>query len=245
MNHGSDRQWEARFYDSGLDVEVGWTRTEIGDYWDLTGFLTALELFSHSDEAFDLVWFGHTKGTSGASFDYYTQYRFQHDRRFWSRRRDVDAMFLDPGIGLFCQRYGLHDSSAHVPWQGRSDLDALNRIYRDRFVPIGLWAWETVFVIRNEILREFCRAVGPSFFEVDPGDYGADRWWFEAAFPSIASVQGYEPFIELNTDGEGSTRDDVALHHDPKQGNRLAFMELERWRRDPFFFEPRRLPKVY
>jgi hypothetical protein len=102
-----------------------------------------------------------------------------------------------------------------------------------------------VFVLRGEVVQRFCRGVDPAFFGAEPGEYGAGRWWFEAAFPSIASMQGFEPFIELETDGEGSPRDDVALHHDPKQGNRLAMEELERWRQEPFDFRPRELPKVY
>ena len=66
MNHGSDPIWEERLRSSGLDVDIRWARPEIGDYWDTTGFLTALEGYSEADEPFDLVWFAHTKGGSTA-----------------------------------------------------------------------------------------------------------------------------------------------------------------------------------
>jgi hypothetical protein len=83
MNHGSDPVWEDRFRASGLDAEVRWARPEVGDFWDATGFLTALEGFHHSEERFDLVWFGHTKGASDAAHTDYHKNRIDLLRNFW------------------------------------------------------------------------------------------------------------------------------------------------------------------
>jgi hypothetical protein len=81
------------------------------------------------------------------------------------------------------------------------------------------------------------------FFRVDPVLYGADKWWFEGGFPSIAAMQGLEAYIDVDTDGPGSPRDDIAFYRDPKQGARHAMNELIRWRADPFAFQPRAIPK--
>jgi len=90
MNHGSDPLWEERFHASGLDVTVGWARPQIGDYWDTTGFLTALSGYRQSTESFALVWFGHTKGASVPNSEVYRNQRYNHHRAFWARRDDVE-----------------------------------------------------------------------------------------------------------------------------------------------------------
>jgi hypothetical protein len=246
VNHGSDPTWIAALQDSGLDLELALVPPEIRMDSDAAGFLAALRAFARHPEAFDLVWFGHTKGASRPNYNYDGRFRYEHDRRLWSRRAEVDRFFADPEIGLYAHRYGLpHAAGDSVPGTGFGELDALRRIYRDDYAPLGLWAWETVYVLREQIVRRFCDVVGEEFFLRDPATYGAGRWFFEAAFPSIASMQGYEPLIELDTDGEGDPRDDIALFDDPRQGNRLAMEELLRWRKDPFTFTPRALPRGF
>ena len=245
INHGSDPEWIGRLVHAGLDLEVAAVDPAVQMPSDVGGFLAALGAFARGDEAFDLVWFGHTKGASRPSFDDYSGSRHQHDRKIWSRRAEIDRHFADPTIGLFAHRYALHDPSPHVPWHGFGDLDSLERVYRETHAALGLWAWETVFVMRHEIVRRFCAAVGEEFFRLDPSTYGASPWWFEAAFPSIASMQGFEPAIELDTDGTGSPRDDILLYDDPRQTNRLAMEEVRRWRQEPFTFAPRALPRGY
>ena len=245
INHDSDSSWNSILESSGLDLEICPAAPAVQVTSDVGGFLTALGAFARYPEEFDLVWFGHTKGASRAAYEHYSQFRYQHDRRFWSRRSDIDRFFADAKIGLYSHRYALHDPSEDVPWRGFSDLDALERVYREDFAPLGLWAWETVFVMRDRIVRRFCESVGEEFFGIDPREYGAGRWWIEAAFPSIASMQGYEPLIEVDTDGEGSQRNDILLYDDPRQTNRLALEELRRWRQDPFTFAPRALPRGY
>jgi hypothetical protein len=245
INHGSDPVWIERLEQSGLDLDLAAVDPAVQIPSDVGGFLAALGAFSRGEEDFDLVWFGHTKGASQPRFDDYNGSRHQHDRKIWSRRDEVDRLFANPKIGLFAHRYALHDPSPHVPWYGFGDLDSLERVYRDTYAPLGLWAWETVFVMRHEIVRRFCAAVGEDFFRLDPRTYGASPWWFEAAFPSIASMQGYEPAIELETDGAGSPRNDILLYDDPRQTNRLAMEELRRWRQHPFTFAPLALPRGY
>ncbi len=105
MNHGSDPVREERFLTSGLDAEVRWARPEIGDSWDTTGFPTALEGFHESDNTFDLVWFGHTKGGSSGLHADYHQHRLDLQRNFWARRHEVERIFIEPAIGLFALRF--------------------------------------------------------------------------------------------------------------------------------------------
>ncbi len=122
---------------------------------------------------------------------------------------------------------------------GRAKLDALRRVYRDRCAPLGLSAYETFFALRARIVRRFCDAVGAGFWQLDPREYGGYCWFFEMAFPSIASMQGYEPFIPMDVPGANDPCDDLNLTYDAKQNHRLALAELLRWRRDPFDFQPR------
>jgi hypothetical protein len=241
MNHGSDPRWVDHLLHSGLDVDVRQARHQIGDYWDATGFLTALEGLDHSDESFDLVWFGHAKGGSQRTYEYYQGIRFLVDRTFWSRREAVEQAFSDPKIGMFAARYNLYPT---YPWEhdlpGWDDeLNALSRIYRERYAPLGLNAYETFFTLRHDVVRRFLDGVGSEWVLTDPKEWGGGRWFFEMAFPSIASMQGYEPFIPMDVLGAGDPRDDLNMTYDMKQNHRLALAELERWRENPYDFTPR------
>jgi hypothetical protein len=240
MNHGSDPVWEERFQASGLNVEVRWARPEVGDSWDATGFLTALEAFSQSDEAFDLVWFGHTKGASGAQHTDYYRNRIELQRNFWSRRDEVDRIFSDETIGVFARRF--------TPWwegHAGNELPALLRVYRDAYAPLGLAAFDTFFVVRAAIVHRFCRTVADGYFQTAPAVYGASRWFFEMAFPSVATMQGFEPYIDPDVYGEDDPRDDAWLRYDPKQNHRLLRRELDRWRADPVAYAPVRMYQIW
>lgn len=244
VNHGSDPEQVAAMRDSGLDIQICPVPPEIDLNSDAAGFQAALAAFAASTEPFDLVWFGHTKGASRADDRAYRHVRFFVDRRFWARRAEIEAIFADPKIGLFAPQYCLPPTLPWSgPWRGWLDeLAALQRIYRDRYPPLGLNALDTFFVLRGEIVRAFCDAVSPWFFQTDPADYGASRWFFEMAFPSIATMQGYEPFIDLDVPGANDPRGDIMLDGDMRQRHRLARQERDRWRADPFAFSPRVLP---
>jgi hypothetical protein len=243
MNHGSDPVWESRFAEAGMDCEVRWASPELGDYWDTTGFLTALAGFLDSTESFDLIWFGHSKGGSSA-FDHSAMVRDELVRTFWERRTEISRAFDDPSVGLFAPRYNLTPPYPFPgPWKGwTEELSSLQRIYRDRCAPLGLCALDTFFVLRGEIVRRFCDAVGSELFRTDPGAYGANKWFFEMAFPSIATMQGYEPFIGTEAPDGDDPRDDVMVMSDRRQNHRLAQAEVLRWRQDPYDFQPRIIP---
>jgi hypothetical protein len=247
MNHGTAPEWEERLGASELDVETRRARPASGDYWDATGFLTALEAFRDDEEGFDLVWFVHTKGASKSAYEEYQRDRYQHDRDFWARREEISRAFADPKIGLYAAHYNL---TPPYPFPGQTEgwtgeLTALQRVYRDRFAPLGLCAFETFFTLRGEIVRRFCNRVAEGFFPTDPGQYGANKWFFEMAFPSVASMQGYEPYIARDVPGRDDPRDDLSLARDRKQNHRLAQAELERWRENPYTFQPRIIPWDY
>jgi hypothetical protein len=244
VNHGSDPEQVAAMRDSGLDIEICPVPPHIDVNSDAGGFLAALEAFARSPERFDLVWFGHTKGASRTDDRLYRHVRFELDRRFWARRAEIEAIFADPRIGLFAPQVIPPPTYPWPgPWRGWLDeLAALRRIYRDCYPPLGLNALDTFFVLRGEIVRAFCDAVSPWFFQTDPADFGGSRWFFEMAFPSIASMQGYEPFIDRDVPGANDPRHDILLDHDMRQRHRLAQEELERWREDPVAFVPRVLP---
>ena len=244
VNHGSDPALVDAVAASGLDVEICPVPPEIAVTSDSAGFLAALAAFQRSDEPFDLVWFGHTKGASQPRYADYLPLRFDQERRFWSRRAAMYDAFRDPHIGVAAMDFIPPPTYPFPPpWQGWSgELAALRRVYRDRLPPLGLNALDTFFVLRAGIVRAFCAAVGADFFHIDPHEYGASRWFFEMAFPSIASMQGYEPFLPSNVPGAGAMRDDILLDGDIRQHHRLCREEVQRWREDPANFRPRVLP---
>jgi hypothetical protein len=238
INHGTAPSWPERLVASGLDIEVRMANPEVTVDSDVTGFLTALEAYHESDERFDLVWFGHTKGASRPFADYETR-RAAQEHRFWGRRAEIERMFADPKIGLYAPHF------CPLPqWSPGAEFSALQRIYRDRYVPLGLHCRGTFYVMREEIVREFCRAVDNAFFRTDPREYGADRWFFEIGMPSIASMQGYEPFIEMHVPGANDPRDNVWFAYDIRQNHRIVAAELERWRENRFTYEPRQITWV-
>jgi hypothetical protein len=241
VNHGSEPTLVEAATAMGLDIQICPVAPEIAVNSDVGGFLAALEGFYRSPERFDLVWFGHTKGASQPRYADYRLLRYWQERGFWARRDAVEERFRDPTIGLWTMNYNLTPTYPFPrPWQGWDDeLAALQRIYRDRFPPVGLNALDTFFVLRAEIVRAFCDAVGDGFFRLDPHEYGASRWFFEMAFPSIASMQGYEPFIDTDVPGANDPRDDLLVDGDVKQNHRLAREEVRRWREDPASFRPR------
>jgi hypothetical protein len=242
INHGSDPAWLPVLQQSGLDITIAPALPHMSVASDAGGFLAALREYERCDEEFDLVWFGHSKGAS-RDYDYYRSMRLLIDHNFWARRADVERAFADPKIGLYAARTTVastdpYDRADDDPgWVG--ELDALRRIYRDRYAPLGLHAYETFFAMRGTVLRRFCDVVGPRFFTTDPKAYGAGRWFFEMAFPSIPSMQGFDPYIPMDVHGTNDPRDDINLTFDAKQTHRLALAELERWRQDPFDFQPR------
>jgi hypothetical protein len=151
----------------------------------------------------------------------------------WS---EINAFFEDPKIGVFARRFS--------PWWAGicgEELPALRRIYRDTFAPLGLGAFDSFFVMREMIVSRFCETVADGFFTTPLAEYGANRWFFEMGFPSVATMQGYEPYIDMSVDGENDPRDDVWIRHDAKQNHRIVKEELERWKAAPFVFTPRRL----
>jgi hypothetical protein len=95
------------------------------------------------------------------------------------------------------------------------------------------------------VVRRFCCRVAAGFFRTPPVAYGANRWFFEMAFPSIATMQGYEPFIDPGVPGEDNPYDEAWLRWDPKQNHRLLGRELDRWRIDPVAYEPVRIPQIW
>jgi hypothetical protein len=241
INHGTAAYWPERIAASGLDTTIAFTPPRITVTSDAAGYLAALAEYERCAEEFDLLWFGHTKGGSTAEYDYYLGLRFVEERTFWARRTAVERAFVDPKIGLFAARYNLCPpypfAKGHPGWE--IELDALQRVYREQYAPIGLNAYETFFALRSSIVRRFCDVVGQEFFQLDPREWSGDRWFFEMAFPSIASMQGYEPAIPMDMLGDNDPRDDLQLTYDAKQNHRLALEELERWRQDPYDFEPR------
>lgn len=235
MNRGTDARWVEALLNSGLDLTIHRPLPHVHDYWDASGFMAALQGFDISPEKFNLAWFAHAKGGSQRDAEAYAGIRSFLERRFWQRRARLTQAFVDAQVGIVAARF--------APWtigSSEREMAALQRVYRGSHAPMGLHAKETFYVMRAEIVRQFLRDAVPEFLQLDLGDIGASRYFFELAFPGIAAMQGYIPWIDPDIEGANDPRSDQWLWHDPRQNHRLAAAELERWRADPFAFIPRR-----
>ena len=238
VNHGSCETWYHLLADSGLDLEVcrpgaqNVTRSEAASY------LAALDGFRHSSEQFHLVWFGHTKGTGKPEHINSLRYgkvRWTVEKRFWARRKEIEEYFDDPRIGL----YTPHN---FVPWIGSlGNVEALQRMFPSNRQPLAQWAMTAFFVLRAEIVKTFCNTVDEALFTHGVEMFGASLAFFEDGFPNIASLQGYEPYIE---EGVGRTTlpltaaVDFNVWADERQNHHIMRRELERWRADTCGYSP-------
>ena len=238
VNHGSCDTWYHLLANSELDLEVcrpganNLTRSEAASY------VAALDGFRHSNEQFHLVWFGHTKGTGKPEHINSLKYgkvRWTVEKRFWSRKKDIEKYFDNPGIGL----YTPHN---FVPWIGSlGNVEALQRMFPSDRQPLAQWAMTAFFVLRAEIVKAFCNTVDEAFYTHGVETFGATLAFFEDGFPNIASLQGYEPYIE---EGIGRTTlpltaaVDYNVWADERQNHHIMRRELERWRADPCEYSP-------
>jgi hypothetical protein len=233
INHGSAPEWRARLEASGLDLTIREAPTAIAIAADPAGFVAALDDFRRHAEAFDLVWFGHTKGAGHLDEPWYFTGHWTIERMFWSRREEIAACFGDPTIGLYSPHY-LMLLQSHL-----AQTDALQRLYQATCAPLGLMAVATHFTMRSESVRDFCDRVDPRFFMEGPVPFGGDKFFFEMAMPNVPLMQGYEPFIEPGLGGTSGvpTPDGVAsVVNDWRQNNAVTAIELEKWRQRPTRF---------
>lgn len=236
VNHGSSAKWTQRLAASGLDVTIRHAPPTMTMACDPAGFVAALDAYRRHEEAFELVWFGHTKGMSHLDETWYATGRWTIERTLWSRREAIERHFADPTIGLYAPHYLMFLEHHH------EQTDALQRIYRGVCRPLGAMAVSTHYVMREESVRAFCRQVDRRFFQEGPGPFGGDKYFFEMAMPNVPIMQGYEPYIEPGFGGTSGPPpfDGIAsVLNDWRQNNAVVAHELEKWRQNPARFRSR------
>jgi hypothetical protein len=232
VNHGSSPRWSERLAASGLDVTIAPVPATLEMPCDPAGFVAALDAFRQDTGSYELVWFGHTKGMSHRRDPRYATGRWTIERMFWSRREEIARHFADPTIGLYAPHY-LMMKQSHL-----RELDALARMYRAPYRPLGVLALSTHFVMRGKSVREFCAGVDPLFFREGPAPFGGDIYFFEMGMPNVPLAQGYELAIEPGLGATAPTPPEagVSIQNDWRQNHAVVAAELERWRRDPVNF---------
>lgn len=234
INHGSCPAWEEAVRRSGLDVEVCPAATGITTDSDVAGFLAALDALRRSEERFDLVWFGHTKGASSPDLRAYARVRWTLEKRFWSRRDVIDGYFADPRIGLYAPNY-------MVPWRGfRFDADALERMVGLPARAFSIVAMTTFYVMRDATVRDFCGRAPESLFTHGVEPFGGTRYFFEWGMPSYPLMLGLDPYIErgIGRTTLPRTRDlGATIWADERQNHALVRRQFEIYRADPAGYE--------
>lgn len=233
INHGSSPRWRQRLEASGLDVAIQHAPSSMTMPFDPTGFVAALDAYRRDPEPFDLVWFGHNKGGDHLDEAWYATGRWTIERMFWSRREEIENHFGNPSVGLYAPHY-LMLLQDHL-----RQTDALQRMYQAMCKPLGAMAVSAHFVMREEIVRAFCAKVDPRFFTLGPEFFGGDRYFFEMAMPNVATMQGFEPFIEPGlggTHGPPKLNGVASILNDWRQNNAVTAIELQKWKERPTRF---------
>lgn len=237
INHGSSPRWRQMLVSSGLDVEACDAPPAVTLSSDVSATVAALNGYRRCREAFDLVWFGHTKGASRLQVDDYGRSRWVLQRWFWGQRDEVEGVFADPTVGVWAPHWLMFQP------EHRAQTDALRRMYDAPCAPLCAMAVSTHYVVRAECLRAFVDGVHPTFFTHGPEPFGGDRYFGEFALPNVPIVQGYEPAIGEGLGGTSvySPSGTSAILSDWRQNNAMARFQLERWRQDPTTYEPPRI----
>ncbi len=234
INHGSCTAWEDAVRRSGLDVEIRHAPRGVTTNSDAAGFVAALAALRATEERFDLVWFGHTKGASSPTSRAYDRVRWTFEKRFWGRRDVIDGYFSDPGIGLFALNY-------IVPWKDMTfDADALERMANRPVRALSIVTISTFYVMRDETVRAFCETAPPSMYTDGVESFGGSRYFFEWGMPSFPLMLGLDPYIERGlgrTTLPGTRTLDATVWADERQNHALVREQLLRYRADPAGYE--------
>jgi hypothetical protein len=233
VNHGSDPEWISRLAASGLDVCIAPAAPTLTMPYDPTGFVAALNAYRHDPEPFHLVWFGHNKGGAHLEEVWYGTGRWMLERIFWSRRAEIEQYFEDPVIGAYAPHY-LMVLQDHL-----RQTYALLRMYRSLCRPLGAMAVSAHFVLREEIVRDFCERVSRRFFTHGPEAFGGDRFFVEMALLDIALMQGYEPYLEPGLGGLSrwpKRNGTESVLNDWRNNQAVVAIELDKWRMAPTSF---------
>ncbi|MEI6421300.1 MAG: hypothetical protein WCP55_03720, partial [Lentisphaerota bacterium] len=91
-------------------------------------------------------------------------------------------------------------------------------------MPIGYMAVHTFYVMNGHAIHKFLNGCHSDFFTKNIVDeLGYDRWFFEANFPAIADMMGYDIQILTNI---------------PVKAHEFMMDKLQEWRRDPVNYKP-------
>lgn len=215
-SHGSCEEWWMPLANSGRLIGKSDARFNIDS--DAEGFMECLRMLKRHGEEYDIVWLFHTKGSSHDD-DYALKYLGMFKRIFFGRRYEIERCyevhrklgvvgnFLMPNRHSFANTYRLSTVYPHFKCQ-----------------PIGYMAVHTFYAMNGHAIHNFIHKCHLDFFERNiVSDLGFDRWFFEANFPAVADMQGYDIF---------------SLDAVPFENREKYLLKLESWRRDPVNYKP-------
>lgn len=151
---------------------------------DASGFIEALKLYSQSPMDFDRCYFIHTKGITSNN-DALRKTMF--DELF--DEATIQERFSNPQVGS----YGPYITLTNV----NADLEkmACLRKFNSKafqYPVLGYYYINTLYVIKNELVKRFMSDVSPEFFTTHV-DLISDRWMFERDFMHLVDMQGHQP----------------------------------------------------
>lgn len=148
---------------------------------DVSAYQIALRLLKESPQKYDLVWFGHTKGSTTRSYDPLRHFL----RDFFAQRCAIERIFED-------ERYGTYGCEA-VLYPLIPISDAISQYMQFPCTQLGIMYLYSFYVIRGDIVNRFIHNCSADFFDQK---IKGDRYFFERDFYQIAFMQGYEPYAE-------------------------------------------------
>lgn len=224
VNHNSIYETEdiLRKIKGNLDIEVRRVPEHMELNSDACSFITALELYSESDMNFDLAYFIHSKGITS-----------NNDKL---RKMCFDEMFdqatvleklNDPKVGSYAPYLTLTDA-----WV---DIDLMSCMKRFNpsvciFPVFEYYYINTLFVIKNFILKNFIHSVSKDLFNTNIIEY-SDRYMFERDFEHIVDMQGYIPSFK-HFHGNYSTNyvAPIQSKYDEKLSKYIKDIKIKQWK---------------
>lgn len=146
---------------------------------DASAYQAALKGYKNCKEKYDNVYFIHNKGSS-----HYDWQKRGHDYvwGFLQNLKQIDELFKDEQCGGFSNWGEINEGV----WD-----DQLNEFYEFKYKKgIDIMWLCTLYAIKGHVLDNFILNCNESFFTKQ-----LDKYFFEAAFPSIVDRQGYMRYV--------------------------------------------------
>jgi len=205
---------------------------------DASGYQTCLKVALDRLEKYDAVLFMHSKG---ASYDWERSQsiRVALCRTIFDRHK-LQAAFAAEGSQLVADR-------GHLPQTPRS-WDEVAHAARLLGLPEHIFCFAatfSLFAVTAKCLRNVLVNSPSAFTDRNLGDIGFNRYFFEAAFPSLLAHKVDHIKFLGGTEYDTTLSRSVSVDAFPLHNSMMVLREFQRYREGPNTFIPKAFPYVF